>query len=168
MKLKEALKKYETVIKYLIFGDLTTAVGWITYFSILLGAKALMGLPAADTSSGKYIVIYTVAQVIQWIAAVCFAFFTNKKWVFTKADRQISATRQFLVFASGRVVTFFVDYGVTFFGVIALSALFPALNCVILFGKELNINELCAKLVAAVIVVVSNYFVSKLLGFKNK
>jgi len=57
---------------------------------------------------------------------------------------------------------------VTFFGAIALSALIPALNSVMIFGKELNINELSAKLVAAIIVVVSNYFFSKKLVFKKK
>jgi putative flippase GtrA len=87
--------------------------------------------------------------------------------VFTDADNKQSTMRQLAIFSSGRVVTFFVDYGVTFFGAIALSALIPALNSVLIFGKELNINEISAKLVAAIIVVISNYFFSKIFVFKK-
>ena len=166
--IKEKLQKYNMAIRYLFFGVLTTLVGWVTYFSILLGGKMLLGLPSADTSSAKYIAVYTAAQIIQWIAAVCFAFFTNKKWVFTDADQDASTLRQLGVFAGGRVITFLVDYAVTLFGAIALSSLLPALNCVEIGGRELNINEICAKLAAAVIVVISNYFFSKIFVFKSK
>ena len=165
---KEVLKRHEVVIRYLSFGVLTTFVGWFVYFGILFGGKAIYGLPPEDTTSTTYLMIYTAAQILQWIAAVLFAFFTNKKWVFTDADSDTTTLHQLSVFAGGRVVTFFVDYGVTFFGAIALAAIFPALNSVIILGKELNINELSAKLVAAVIVVVSNYFFSKKLVFKKK
>lgn len=166
--IKEKLKKYDRAIRYLFFGVLTTLVSWITYFSILLSGKALLGLPIEDTSSAKYIAVYTAAQVFQWIAAVCFAFFTNKKWVFTDADKDQSTLKQLSIFAGGRVITFFVDYALTFFGALALCTLFPSLNCVVILGKELNVNELAAKLVCAVIVVVFNYFFSKLFVFKSK
>ena len=166
-KMKEFIKKHEEVVKYLIFGVLTTFVGWFTYFAVLLSGKAILGLPPEDTTSGSYLIVYTAAQIIQWIAAVLFAFFTNKKWVFTDADNKQSTMRQLAIFSSGRVVTFFVDYGVTFFGAIALSAALPALNSVLIFGKELNINEISSKLVAAIIVVISNYFFSKIFVFKK-
>ena len=55
-----------------------------------------------------------------------------------------------------------------FFGAIALSAALPALNSVSILGKELNINEIAATLVAAVIVIISNYIFSKLFVFKKK
>lgn len=168
MKIKESLKKHEIVVRYLSFGVLTTFVGWFVYFGVLFGGKAIYDLPAEDTSSSTYILIYSAAQLLQWIAAVFFAFFTNKKWVFTDSDNSRSTLRRLGIFASGRVVTFFVDYGVTFLGALALAATFPSLNSVAIFGKELNINELSAKLVAAIIVVISNYFFSKKLVFKNK
>ena len=84
--IKEVLKRHEVVVRYLTFGVLTTFVGWFVYFGILFGGKALYSLPPEDTTSRTYIMIYTVAQILQWIAAVLFAFFTNKKWVFTDAD----------------------------------------------------------------------------------
>ena len=168
MKLKELYSKYEEIIKYLFFGVLTTLVGWAVYFSVLLVGKGVLGLPAEDTSSAKYLLIYTVAQVIQWVAAVLFAFFTNRKWVFTDADRDKPIYKQLPVFAGGRVLTFFLDYLITYFGALALSALLPMLNSLTLLGREWNLNEIAAKLVAAVVVIIVNYILSKLLVFTKK
>lgn len=161
-------KKHETVIKYLTFGTLTTVVGWLVYFSVLLVGKGVLDIPTHDTTSGKYMLIYTAAQVVQWVAAVLFAFFTNKKWVFTDADNDRSVAKQLAIFASGRVVTFVFDYVITYFGAIALSKLLPALSRQMLFGREWNLNEIAAKLVAAVVVIVTNYFISKLFVFTKK
>lgn len=173
MKLKEngsntEKKDRSIVIRYLTFGVLTTVVGWVTYFSVLFGGKTLLSLPPEDTTSAAYMGVYSLAQVIQWIAAVIFAFWTNKKWVFKNNDSKDSTLKQFGMFASGRIVTFFVDYGVTFFGALALSKALPALNTFVLFGKEMNLNEMIAKLIAAVIVVISNYFFSKLFVFRKR
>ena len=90
---------------YLVFGVLTTIVGWAVYFAVLWAWKGMFSLPVDDTSSGMYIAGYTVAQVIQWVAAVLFAFFTNRKWVFTEADKSVRASIQLVKFASGRVIT---------------------------------------------------------------
>ena len=168
MKLKELYSKYEEIIKYLFFGVLTTLVGWAVYFSVLLVGKGVLGLPAEDTSSAKYLLIYTIAQVVQWVAAVLFAFFTNRKWVFTDADRDKPILKQLPVFAGGRVLTFFLDYLITYFGALALSSLLPMLNSLTLLGREWNLNEIAAKLVAAVVVIIVNYFISKLLVFTKK
>ena len=75
------------VLMYLLFGVLTTLVGWAVYFAIMLCGRAIFSIPNDDTSSGGYIALYSAAQVIQWVCAVLFAFFTNKKWVFTEADK---------------------------------------------------------------------------------
>lgn len=156
------------VISYLIFGVLTTVVGWAVYFAIMLGGRALLSIPNDDTTSGKYIALYTAAQIIQWVCAVLFAFFTNRKWVFTEADKTKKILPQLVAFSGGRVVTFFLDYVITLFGGMALVALIPALNSVTLLGITLNLNEIIAKLVAAVVVIVCNYIFSKLFVFKNK
>lgn len=168
MKLKELYSKYEEIIKYLFFGVLTTLVGWAVYFSVLLVGKGVLRLPAEDTSSAKYLLIYTIAQVVQWVAAVLFAFFTNRKWVFTDADRDKPIYKQLPVFAGGRVLTFFLDYLITYFGALALSSLLPMLNSLNLLGREWNLNEIAAKLVAAVVVIIVNYILSKLLVFTKK
>jgi putative flippase GtrA len=168
MKIKELYAKYAEVIKYLVFGVLTTLVGWAVYFSVLLVGKGVLGLPAEDTSSAKYLLVYTVAQVVQWVAAVLFAFFTNRRWVFTDADRDKPIYKQLPVFAGGRLLTFFLDYLITYFGALVLSKLLPVLSSQILLGREWNINEIAAKLAAAVVVIIVNYFISKLLVFTKK
>lgn len=168
MKIKKLYSKYSEVIKYLVFGVLTTLVGWAVYFSVLLVGKGVLSLPTDDTTSAKYLAVYTCAQVIQWVAAVLFAFFTNRKWVFTDADRDKPIAKQLPMFAGGRVLTFFLDYLITYFGALVLSKLLPALCSVLLLGREWNLNEIAAKLIAAVIVIIVNYFISKLLVFTGK
>lgn len=166
--MKEILKKYREIILYLIFGVLTTFVGWAVYFGILLVGKAVLDIPAEVTSGGTYFALYTAAQVIQWVAAVLFAFFTNRKWVFTKADKDAPMIPQLSKFAAGRVATFGVDYLVTYFGAIALSKIIVEWNSVEILGRVLNLNEIGAKILAAVIVIIGNYFFSKLFVFKDK
>ena len=147
---------------------MTTAVGWVVYFAVLWALKAIMGIPVDDTTSGRYIGAYTAAQIIQWIAAVLFAFFTNRKWVFTGADMSVPVSVQLVKFSAGRVVTFLIDYVVTFFGALALVLLIPKMTNVPLLGREWNLAEIGAKVIAAVIVIVCNYIFSKIFVFKDK
>ena len=167
-KLIKFYKKYREIILYLVFGVLTTLVGWGVYFVILWAWKAAFAIPAEDTASGIYIAGYTVAQVIQWIAAVLFAFFTNRAWVFTDAEKNVSLWGQLAKFAGGRVATFGIDYVVTFLGGLALSSLIPQLVAISFIGREWNLAEIGAKVVAAAIVIVCNYVFSKIFVFKNK
>ena len=73
-KIKELFIKYKEIIMYLIFGVATTGVNWVVY-SLLMKA-VLVHAPGSDD------VKMTVSNVIAWIAAVIFAFITNKLWVF--------------------------------------------------------------------------------------
>ncbi len=167
-KIKKLTNKNREIILYLAFGVMTTLVGWIVYFIMLWSWKAIFSLPAADTSSALYIAGYSIAQVLQWIAAVLFAFFTNRKWVFTEADKNVSVMIQLAKFSGGRVVTFFVDYLVTFFAGMGVAALIPSLTSILLLGKEWNLAEIGAKIIAAVIVIICNYIFSKIFVFKKK
>ena len=166
--MKGLFQKYREIILYLFFGVMTTAVGWIVYFAVLWALKAIMGIPVDDTTSGRYIGAYTAAQIIQWIAAVLFAFFTNRKWVFTGADMSVPVSVQLVKFSAGRVVTFLIDYVVTFFGALALALLIPKMTNAMLLGREWNLAEIGAKVIAAVIVIVCNYIFSKIFVFKDK
>ena len=167
-KIQELCKKHREILMYLLFGVLTTAVGWIVYFAVLWALKAMMGIAVDDTSSARYIVAYTVAQVVQWVAAVLFAFFTNRKWVFIESDKNVSVWLQLVKFSGGRVITFFIDYIVTLFVAMGVAALVPAFTSVALFGREWNLAEIGAKVLAAVIVIICNYIVSKIFVFKDK
>lgn len=153
---------------YLVFGVLTTLVGWGVYFAVLWIWKAGFSLPVEDTSSKLYLIGYTVAQVVQWVAAVLFAFFTNRAWVFTDADKSVSLPLQLLKFSAGRVATFFVDYLVTLFVGLGLATILPSLTAFAFLGREWNLCEIGAKVLAAVIVIICNYIFSKLFVFKKK
>ncbi len=166
--MKQFYEKHREIILYLIFGVLTTVVSFIAYFAVFWTWKAAAAIPPDDTSSAQYMLAYSVAQVAQWVTGVLFAFFTNRKWVFTDAEKNGKLLTQLVKFSAGRVATFFVDYGVTYFGALALTALAPSLVHVAILGMTLNFCDLIAKFVAAVIVVVSNYVISKLFVFKKK
>ena len=167
-KIKDLCKEHREILMYLIFGVLTTFVGWGVYFAALWIWKGAFSLPAEDTTSKLYLIGYTVAQVIQWIAAVLFAFFTNRAWVFTDADKTVSLPIQLAKFSAGRAATFFVDYFVTLLVAIGAAALFPSFTSVSFIGKEFNLCEIGAKILAAVIVIICNYIFSKLFDFKKK
>ena len=165
--LKSFYRRHREVLTYLVFGVLTTAVGWGVYYLILLGGRGILGIPPEEVTGWRYLSLYTAAQLIQWICAVLFAFFTNRAWVFTDADKTSSPARQLLTFGAGRLVTLGLDYAITFGLTLLLGLLFPAWISASLFGKTLNLCEIASKLVAAFVVIVCNYLISKLLVFKK-
>lgn len=166
--LKSLFGRHREVSMYLIFGVLTTLVGWGVYYVILLGGRELFDIPAAEVTGGRYFALYTVAQGIQWIMAVLFAFYTNRRWVFTEADKQTPVIKQLSVFAGGRLLTLGLDYVITLGLTLLFSQMIPALTSVPLLGTEWNLCEIGSKLIAAAAVIVCNYIISKLFVFKTK
>lgn len=137
------------VFMYLVFGVLTTVVSWASY---ALLAKAIGKL--SESSS----LIINISNVLSWIAAVLFAFVTNKLWVFDSKSRKGSVVlRELGSFVAARLATGCIEW----FGVPLLVKI--GVNRVIL-GTE----GMLAKIIASVLVVIINYFFSKLLIFKKK
>lgn len=167
-KVKSLCARHREVLMYLIFGFLTTVVGWSVYYVLLFGGRAIFDIPADETTSVRYLALYTAAQILQWVCAGLFAFFTNRAWVFTHADRSVSVWKQLVTFAGGRIITLGIDYVITFGLTLALGALIPTWTAAVLWGRTFNLCELISKLVASVAVIISNYVVSKLFVFKNK
>ena len=123
-------------IAYLIFGVLTTAVDYIIS-NVLFYLTDMPTIPA---------------QTIAWVAAVLFAFVTNKWWVFESHTLVPSEVwREFVSFVACRVATFIFN----------LAALFIMVD---LFGMEFFI----CKLLISVVVVILNYIFSKILIFTKK
>ena len=93
-----------------------------------------------------------VANVISWVIAVLFAFLTNRVWVFRSPTRTAG---EFLCqmgsFYGGRVVTLLIEE--------ALLAVFIT---------WLGFPDMPVKIAAQVIVIVLNYFISKLFVFRKK
>lgn len=83
-------EKYRSILIYLIFGVLTTAVNYLVYIPCL----NLLGLPAS------------VSNVIAWCVAVLFAFLTNKPFVFESKDWSVkTVVPEFTKFVGTRVAS---------------------------------------------------------------
>ncbi len=92
-----------------------------------------------------------IANVISWILAVSFAYITNKKYVFeSKTNEKKDLLREIGSFVSARLLTLVMEEIILFIGV-----------------NLLHIDSMIVKIVAQVVVIVSNYFLSKLFIFKK-
>ena len=162
-RLKDFLVRRREVIMYLIFGVLTTVVSWGVYFAIMTLGRAAFDIPADDTTGARYFAVYTAAQLISWVCAVLFAFFTNRAWVFTDRDKSDSIWRQLISFSAGRLLTLGLDYVITYAGAILLIWMFPSWADI----RGVNLADLGAKLAASVVVMAGNYVFSKLFVFRR-
>ena len=160
--MKELFKKYREIIVYLVFGVITTAVSMGVYFAMLFAAEKLGGI---SPDSPEFNGIRLIAQVLQWVAGVLVAFFTNKKWVFNANGTSAKETvRELGVFALGRLGTFGLDTVLTFGTVWLLNALnYVPFKLILTFTADL-----WSKIVASIVVIISNYVISKFLVFKKK
>ena len=126
---------YDSRIRYLFFGGLTTLVN-IVVFGILEGP---LGID------------YKVSNFFSVASAICFAFVVNKLYVFQSKSKTFGDTvQEFIKFVLGRLVTMVVEVGGVPF-------------CVELLGQP----KMVAKIETQVIVVIVNYFISKLFVFKS-
>lgn len=86
-----------------------------------------------------------VANVISWILAVSFAFITNRIWVFNAPTRTFNEfIKQILAFFGGRALTLFIEEII-----------------LLLFIIVLDFPSMIVKVVAQVVVIILNYFISK-------
>ena len=131
-------RKYREIVNYLIVGGLTTVVSLAVYYGCVLTfldpQKALQ---------------LQAANVISWIAAVTFTYFTNRKFVFESKNPHM--LKEAGAFYAARVATLLMDMAVMF-----------------LMVTVGGINDKIAKLVVQVLVTVANYVLSKLLVFRKQ
>lgn len=169
--IKSIFKKYREIISYLFFGVLTTVVGMGTYFLILYVSR-LCGINEGGVG---YNVVRVVAQITQWVLAVLFAYYTNKRFVFlVKSGEGKDAKKEESVRVAGfflsRLFSLFCDSLVTFLTIFVLTkAGYTSKGIGLPFGIEMLVtSDLIAKLLAAVVVIIVNYVLSKFLVFKKK
>ena len=138
----EFLKKHKRVILYVFFGGMTTVIDWsVSFLLYYFWGEAIDATP----------ILLHGANVIAWVAAVAFAYVTNRIWVFESKRRGfVPIVCEIAAFAGGRVLT------------LILQEVIMAVFC-----TWLGLNEYLFKLVAAVLVVILNYFISKLLVFRK-
>lgn len=93
-----------------------------------------------------------VSNVISWICAVSFAYATNRVWVFRSSAKGLGKIlSEALSFYSGRLVTLGIEEAM-----------------LLVFVTLLHGNGMIVKVIAQVVVLVLNYFISKLVVFRAK
>ncbi len=137
--LRDKLKKqYQEVVRYLIVGVLTTVVSLGTYFICtwtFLNPEKPLELQAAN--------------LISWVAAVAFAYVTNRIFVFGSKNKHVF--QEIGRFVAARVGSLVMDMVIMFVGVTLLGA-----------------NDTIVKLIVQVVVTVANYVLSKWIVFKDE
>lgn len=137
-KVKELYLKYKEIINYLIVGGLTTIVSLATYYACVL-----------TFLDPEKPVQLQIANIISWICAVTFAYFTNRRFVFESKSKNI--LKEASAFFLARVGTLLMDMGIMF-----------------VFVTCLHFNDKIMKLVVQVVVTIANYIFSKFLVFKKE
>lgn len=95
---------------------------------------------------------YMISNIIAWILSVLFAYITNKKYVFkSKCDSNKKVIYEIFQFFKYRILSFIICD--------------MLLLC--LFVELLNMNDMIAKVIIQVVVIVLNYLFSKLFVFKK-
>jgi len=133
--MRSLVEKYKDIIPYLFFGVCTTLVNVVVYWLMahLFGTGVM------------------VSTIVAWIAAVLFAYVTNRKWVFhSEANTRETIVKEIISFFGCRLATGFVDWG-----------------CMYLFVTVLHFNDVIIKFLANVLVIILNYVASKLIIFKR-
>lgn len=140
MQIKELYEKIKNkfftkeVIFYVIFGILTTIVNLAISYIL------------------EYYMNGAIASAIGIIAAVLFAYFTNRKLVFNSDAVGFKENlKEFLKFILGRAFTMIIEEG-----------------GVILFYNVMNLPFKPVKLSLTIIVIFLNFFISKFFAFKHK
>lgn len=162
MKSDKAQKTRRELLLYLVFGVLTTLVGMGTYFGVLYLGRLL----GVSEESAAYNVVRVVAQILHWIFAVLFAYFTNKTLVFEYEGKGI---KPLLTFAGARLFSLGADTVVTF-GTVAVLAAIGYVTPTIPLGKLsfALTPDVISKILSNVVVLVLNYILSKWLVFRKK
>ena len=92
---------------------------------------------------------YIILSVISWVLAVAFAYFTNRMFVFESKEKNI--LEEISKFVSCRLLTLGLE-----------------VVLMIVFVSILNINDMISKIILQVIVLITNYLLSKLFVFRKK
>ncbi len=167
--IKRIYEKHGQLIRYIFFGVITMLVSFGVFYATIYGATHFFGALKDGKDSGRYLAWNITANVLKWCSGVLVAFYTNKKWVFTDADKNVKTGKQLLVFAEGRVITLIMAMVLQYL----LELLFAAIivTDLTVFGLTFSaaiIGTTAALFIYSVIEVIANYFFSKLFVFKKK
>ena len=146
-------ERLREIFLYCVVGGLTTLVNYAVYFLFtrLVGGEGqspgLAALLMDDSYQSTGLVV--AGTLVAWLAAVAFAFYPNKRWVFKSRGGDVK--RELVQFLSARVLSLVMD-----------------VLLMMLLAGALRMNDLLAKLIVQVVVIAANYFASKFWIFKRR
>lgn len=127
-------KKHKSVLLYLLFGGLTTVISIGSFILLEMVMDALL------------------ANVFSWVAAVSFAYVTNRVWVFASTAKGAKAVlKELAAFFGGRLMTLGFEELVLF-----------------LLIHLAHWDSTLVKVLAQIGVLVLNFVISKWLVFTKK
>lgn len=142
-KFKELWKKYEEAINYLIWGGIAFVLSMVLF---ILFTNPIFHIEWNEV----------FANSIDWVICVIFTFFTNKFFVFKSKSENVKAFgKEFIEFVIARLFTLLLENAIIW------------LLCDKI-GWNTGLLQTAAKLIGQFVVIVSNYFLSKLWIFKGK
>ena len=124
-------KKHREALLYLFFGGLTTVVSWGSFY--------LFAYPFGLNEH--------IANILSWVAAVLFAFLTNRTWVFSAKGNPL---REMLLFFAARLTTLGVEE-----------------VFLLIFATILQKEVMAVKVIGSLLVLVLNYVFSKRIVFRK-
>ena len=134
-RLKELFLNKE-ILSYLIVGLMTTVVSLAVYYGLVL-----------TILDPKQPIQLQIANVISWIAAVTFAYFTNRRFVFHSDNP--NKLKEAAGFFASRIGTLLMDMFLMF-----------------LMVTLMGLSDKIAKLIVQIVVTIANYVFSKFFVFK--
>lgn len=133
-------EKLREIFNYLVVGVLTTVISYIAYF--FFSRFLFTGGTQLDIQ---------ISNVLSWIVAVTFAYITNRIYVFNSKTKGKEMANEIKSFIGARIFSLLIDMALMF-----------------AFTELIKMNDLVAKLIVQVIVIILNYVLSKIFVFKGK
>lgn len=136
-KIIKYVKKYEELIAYFIVGGLNTILAWVLWIVL------------SNSIFDVHIIWQNIMlSILSWIVCNCIVYVLNRVFVFKSKESNIFS--EFLKFSVSRLLTLILD----------------SVMIVILINI-CNMDEIIAKLITTITVIIVNYLLSKLLVFKK-
>lgn len=144
--------KYKELFNYLFFGVLSTVINILTFYICEKIFPSQTGTSIVNIFGINLNSALLINNSIAWVVAVIFAYITNKLWVFESKSFEIKViSKELTSFMLGRVFSLVVEQVI-----------------LIVFIEQLGMNTFIVKICANFIVIILNFFISKLFAFKKK
>ncbi len=123
----------------------------IINYLIFGGLTTLVSILTYALFAKIFLINYLISNVLSWIIAVMFAFITNKLYVFeSKSKDKKIVFKEITNFFFFRIVSLIIEMIIMY-----------------VFVDLLSIDDLITKIIAQIIVILSNYIFSKVFVFKK-